>query len=313
MTLNSRGCRLGRVLAIFVLTVALMGGCAGQASEPIARLPREVGGWVRARPVASYDRRTLYDYIDGAAEVYLAYGFERVLSCRYHKAGQPPIVVDIFQMRDSKEAFGVFSFERVDEEAGIGQGSEAGPSLIRFWKGRYFVAVSSPSSPPAPLHVLKQVASSVADAIEEVGEPPDLVSVLPPKNLRRDRTVYFHTHSSLKYHYFISEENILQLGLETEAVLALYGSRRKDGTGPTRLLVIRYPDSARAAQALHSFLAAYLPEADAGRAARTRDGCWCAASRHGRYVAVVFEAPTRGVGVYLLDSVKKRLARREEE
>ncbi|NIO16415.1 MAG: hypothetical protein GTN70_05380, partial [Deltaproteobacteria bacterium] len=58
------------------------------------------------------------------------------------------------------------------------------------------------------------------------------------------------------YHYYLSDENILELGPHTDAVLAAY---RRDGKG-ARLLLVVYPDGQAAARAHASFLRHYLPE-----------------------------------------------------
>ncbi len=81
-----------------------------------------------------YNSKTLFDYIDGAAELYLAYGFQGLNVRKFEKSGQPPITVELYEMASSEDAYGLFSFERQDEAVGIGQGSEFGGGLLRFGK-----------------------------------------------------------------------------------------------------------------------------------------------------------------------------------
>jgi len=57
---------------------------------------------------------------------------------KYAKKDEPPIVFDLFEMDSPEGAFGAFTFEREDDEAGIGQGSEYGGGLLRFWRGGSF-------------------------------------------------------------------------------------------------------------------------------------------------------------------------------
>ena len=71
--------------------------------------PLEADGWKWDRKVASFKGESLYDYIDGAAEVYLAYNYRRVSVRRYVKPNQPDIIADVYQMGSSEDAFGVFS------------------------------------------------------------------------------------------------------------------------------------------------------------------------------------------------------------
>ncbi|NIR14590.1 MAG: hypothetical protein GWN86_11875, partial [Desulfobacterales bacterium] len=61
-------------------------------------IPTEINGWVTHPEVRQYDRRTLFKYIDGGAELYLAYRFRRVYVHTYTKAGEPDIIMDIYDM-----------------------------------------------------------------------------------------------------------------------------------------------------------------------------------------------------------------------
>jgi hypothetical protein len=117
--------------------------------------PQQVRDW-KASADAVYDRKTLYDYMDGGAEVYLAYDFREVFVRKYADPGGNELALDIYDMGSPAEAFGMFSFDRQDPDAGIGQGSEYGPGLLRFWRGRYFVSVTvSGNEDKAELAVLE--------------------------------------------------------------------------------------------------------------------------------------------------------------
>ena len=65
---------------------------ASQQEEVV--LPATVEGWTRDGHEAHYDARTVFDYIDGAGELFLAYGFEQVAVRRFEKAGQPPLTLE---------------------------------------------------------------------------------------------------------------------------------------------------------------------------------------------------------------------------
>jgi len=77
-----------------------------------ALLPGAVGDWRVTEPDQTYDRENLYTYIDGGAELYLSYGFKKVVNRKYSNPGQPRIVLDLFDMGTSQNAFGVFAHSR---------------------------------------------------------------------------------------------------------------------------------------------------------------------------------------------------------
>ena len=73
-------------------------------------LPDQIGDWARQDAPERYDRETIFDYIDGAGEVYRSYGFSNVFIARYARAGTPEISLELFDMGTSEDAYGVFSY-----------------------------------------------------------------------------------------------------------------------------------------------------------------------------------------------------------
>jgi len=56
---------------------------AGSLEELQKVLPENVRNWAKAEQDQFYDGQTIFDYIDGAGEVYRAYNMQRCLSRRY--------------------------------------------------------------------------------------------------------------------------------------------------------------------------------------------------------------------------------------
>jgi hypothetical protein len=132
---------IARALTAVVIP-AVLSLAGGVVKDFGPKIPRQILDWKAPGKDAIYDRKTLYDYMDGGAEVYLAFDFREVFVRKYIDAGENEIVLDIYDMGSPAEAFGMFSCDRQDPEAGLGQGSEYGPGLLRFWRGRYFVSIT---------------------------------------------------------------------------------------------------------------------------------------------------------------------------
>jgi hypothetical protein len=249
--------------------------------------PPEAAGWKWDREVVTFNGESLYHYIDGAAEVYLAYNFQKVTARRYVKVDQPDIVAEVYRMGSSEDAFGVFSLEQQDPEAGIGQGSEFGGSLLRFWKGRYFATVLGSGTGKELEEAVLSLGRELAKGIQETGDPPRLLRYLPesPKPAT-DRICFVRSHVLLNRCFFISHQNILRLANDVQALLVRYPQKEKK----LCVLLIRYPTAARARSALAGFRSAYLPEAGPGGAVRTEDGAWTKAERFNIFMVIVFGA-----------------------
>ena len=162
--------------------------------------------------------------MNGAAELYLAYGFQNLKVRRFEKPNQPPITLELYDMTSSENAYGVFSFERQDEPVGIGQGSEFGGGLLRFWKGKYFVSIYADGGGVEVESAILTMGRTTADLIKEMGPEPKLVDIIPGKDLGLvDKSIrYLRSHILLNQRFFIAHQNILNLSPRTEAVLAQY-------------------------------------------------------------------------------------------
>ena len=283
------------ILLSLAVSIASADAASGQGSVV---LPSAVEGWIWDGQEVHYDARTVFDYIDGAGEMFLAYGFEQLTVRRFEKADQPPLTVECYRMASAEAAFGVFSFERQDEGIGIGQGSEQGGGLLRFWKGRYFISIFADGEGAEAESAILQLGRLTAAAIQEEGEPPRTIGLIPGKDagLVETSVRYLTSHILLNQRLFIARDNVLGVTRETGAVLAQYGQ----GAAAAHLLVVRYPTATAAGAAYGRFMAAYLPAAAGRDRAQTNDGRWTIARQRQAVLAVVIGAPSEAVGEALL-------------
>lgn len=213
---------------------------------PAASIPREVAGWRLDGEVQVFDTETIYDYIDGHAEVYLAYGMQRCLSWRYvGPEGEPAIVLDLFELASPADAYGVFTHDRDGSDVEIGQGALLRPGWLSFWKGSWFGSVFAEGESERAAEAMLAIASEAAAAIDEEGAVPDLVGELPADGLDPRSVRFFHTQEILNSVVYLGFDNVLGLGPEVDAVAGRY--QREGGEG--WLLLVDYPDADRAATA----------------------------------------------------------------
>ena len=277
-------------------------------SQPTASGPRLLASYI---PVSTgpwlseadqvFDAGTIFDYIDGAGEVYRSYNMRHLVARRFHKDGRPDIVVDAFDMGSAADAFGVFTHDLDGADAAIGQGSTYKAGLLSFWKDRYFLSVYAEEETAETKRQLLELGRTIAAAIPGAGEKPGLLKLLPEEGLEAGRVRFFHNHSVLNYHYFVAADDILRLAQTADAVLADY----RESGGRSRLLVVSYADPTAAAKAGASFAGAYMPDARQGAGMSTGNRKWTAFRVRGRFVAVVFDAASEEGARARLDAVER--------
>ncbi len=251
-------------------------------------LPAEIGGWVSSED-QTYDRDNLFDYINGGAELYLSYDFDRMASRTYVRSNQPDIVVDVFDMKHSRNAFGVFSHARETIEDSFGQGSQYTEGLLMFWKDRYFVSILASPETPEAREFIHDIARRIEASIEETGPLPVILELVPPDGLIEESVRFFFHYVWLNSHYYIADENILLIDEDTEAVLAAYPREE----GRVFLVLVSYREEGKAQAARDSFFRNYLPDSSRDSAVQIEDGSWTGCRLDRDLLVAVFNAPSR--------------------
>lgn len=266
--------------------------------------PTKMGSFQSEGKDEFYNRKTIYRYIDGTAEIYLSYGFKQLMVRRYGKTGSPSLLLEAFDMGSSEEAYGIFTYETEEKEVSIGQGSSYGSGLLRFWKERFFFNLYPDQGGSNIEKDILELGKAIADSIKQKGQKPRMVYSLPQEGLI-DRSIrYFHHPHILNHHYFLSHENILRLEKRTNALLSTYSSQQNE---KTFLLMIQYPSPSLARKGFRSFIQGYMPEASSLNKIKTENGKWTAAQLDRNYVIIIFDAKSSEKAENLIQTTQKNL------
>jgi hypothetical protein len=294
--------------------MAVASGTSADPQNLAGLLPAEIQGFRIGGRDRVYNFDTLFQLIDGGAEVYRALNVRTVLNRRYVREGAPGIIVDVFDMGSSQDAFGAYHHDmREEKDARVGQESEYAAGALQFWKDRYFVSVVALDETEDSTRAVLALGKAIAAAIPRKGAVPKLVEWLPSTGLIRAQVHYFHDWVSLNRRYMLAEENLLELDRSTEGVLARYrcGSKPAEGTRSQSLVLvlIDYPSRRSAEQAHRRFLDKYLSGADQHGVARTENNLWAGSRQVGTLFVGVFDAPTKAEVLRLMGEVSQAQGR----
>jgi hypothetical protein len=212
------------------------------SAEVTMNLPQTVDGWTMSEKPRKILADGIFDYMDGAGEMYLAYRFKHLDVYEYASPGEDRLFVELYWMESSDDAFGLHSGDWAGTPTDLGQpkvadentaawpGARAlyGSGLLRIWSGDLYVRIlafrETPKSKAAVMSLGRLVVAGRATPA-----PPRLLAALPPTSnagfkLRPDRVCFLRSYLVLNSAYFLSTENILDLGLSTEAVTTTYSS-----------------------------------------------------------------------------------------
>jgi len=182
-----RGRILLPVLAILVLVITSCGTQQEPAtmSGVAAYLPAQLGetGITRTDDVRLFVGDSLYEYIDGGAEVYHQYGFVEVATAQY-RLGDDEFIADIYRFADSDNAYGMFSTLRPDEfdTAPFGAGGFADGPTVVFVKGKFIVNLIGYDASPTMVSAVQAAAVELNNILPGTTDLPSMFSNFPADN-----------------------------------------------------------------------------------------------------------------------------------
>lgn len=273
-----------------------------QLSESTMKLPDSINGWYQSDELILHTPETLYDYINGGAELYISYGMKEAFSQLYMHQDHE-IRVEIFDMGSSKNAFGVFSHTRTVDENEYGQGSQYFTGALMFWKGKYFISIVSNDENELIKQTIHKMALALDEKIQETGPLPEIIRLLPEHGLKKDGYCYFHHYIWLNAFYYIANDNFLNINTQTDAILAKYGSE----DDRHYLLIVQYPSEDAASQSGKQFFTKFLPDHTNAGIEKLEDGSWAGGKVEGSFFIAVFNSPSCKIVNQLLNSVISKI------
>ena len=276
-------------------------------------LPRSLDGWKKSETTEMYNRKNLFDYINGGAELYLAYDFQQLVVQGYKSQQRDSlkensITVEIWQTNSSADAYGIFSFDQEGEEVTIGQSGIYSDGLLIFWKDNFFVRILGVGKDLK--EIILKLGSGIDKKIEQQGRLPQLVSQIPSDSLIPGSLHFFHKQIILNNLYFLSDQNILSLNEQTNCALAEF----RLGKTTLKLLVVQYPDTVKAQETQENLKKIYL-ESKSGakdRIFEAREKKLLGMDLQDNYLILVFEGEDKNSILWLLNSAKSLLSEKEQ-
>ncbi len=296
------------------------------------KLPKNIGVWTRPDSPRTINASNIFDYMDGAGELYLAYRFNKLGVYKYKAGGREYIEAEIYFMETSDDAFGLLSHDwdgnPVDMKSSLLKDAKASRSpfsralysggLLRIWSGSLYARIMASRETPESKKAVLSLGRVIAEH-DTLPDEPRLLHVLSDEipdgwKLQRNQLRYFRTHQVLNTFYYLSLENILDLDLSAEAVTATYEKRGDDKSKQAaRLIFVKYSTPEKASRGLDLFRKSYMPDKDS-MAAKTvtneepvlfqKDGSWVGYRIKRECLALVLKCPDEKSARALIDGIR---------
>lgn len=163
-----------------------------------------------------YVRDNLWDFIDGAADAYLALGFVDLHIAEYKK-GKNVIKVEIYRHSDPIMTFGIYASERSPSFRFMDIGAQGyfTDGAINFFKGDYYVKLRTYSKNGKIIQAEESLADDIANMLEGKSEMPPALSMFPSEGRKINEETFIN-------------ENVLGHSFLNHAFKAQYGNGSAD-------------------------------------------------------------------------------------
>ena len=285
-------CGLLAVVSLHAQSSAFRGRAAAVGTSPTAQSPlssflREpLPGKAAAQGSANvYNQGSLYQYIDGGADLYLLYDFKALLHQDF-KSGAADLTADIYEMNKPEDAFGIYASERSPSYKFIAIGAEGywGKGVVNFFEDHYYIKLSGSGANVDAL--LDQFARVLSTRIGGTRTLPALLAKFPRE------------HRVLHSEQYVKKDPLGHAFLAPAYVVS-YGQGKQESK-----LVVSVASDAQGAKARIDQLAAHFkqsgelspaPELGEGgmRAKNSFEGTVIART-HGRYLIALFNPAENG-------------------
>ncbi len=235
------------VLCVFLFPAAAPAG----ETAGMAGLFPDLDGWTRDGEPESYFPESLFEYINGGADVYLSYDFEEVATLSYDGEEKSSLTIDIYRHSDLRNAFGIYSQEKslTADFVSIGTEGYHDAGVLNFFHGPYYVKIMGFYLGDDDKPLLTTIAREIAAKLG--GDPsfPEALACFPEEGrvphseryLARDVLGYGFLHAAYTADYESDGSDhrlyIFEAGDEADAKKMLGAYFELSGKKPTELII----------------------------------------------------------------------------
>jgi len=175
----------------------------------------EINNWQRYLEFQEYKGEDLFFYINGGAEIYQEFGFERIIVQDYQNPNGRSASLEVYKMSSPASAYGMYTFKSSGkgQELNVGHGCKLQDYYLNFWKGQYLVTITGFDAEIETIEGLKSIAIAVDKKLrtQTDAKMPVTYSRLPQEDLDMQSVKYFKGNLGLVNSYPFANTDIFKI------------------------------------------------------------------------------------------------------
>jgi len=165
----------------------------------------EMIGWRQDGKTQVFSPKTLYEYINGAADLYLSYEFQDLQVAEYKGEKKTGVTVEVYRHKDPIQAFGIYSQERLANARFLDIGAQGyqEPNVLNFVAGPYYVKINGYSTGTEDERIMLAFGRKMGETLGGKSSLPQILSSFPREGMKKN-TEKFISKNFLGYSYLHS-------------------------------------------------------------------------------------------------------------
>ena len=180
-------CLVSRLLLVYLILGGIGTLWASNSDWKAFAFP-EVTGWRQSGEIQTFTPKTLFEYINGAADLYLAYDFQELKVAEYSNERKASVILEVYRHKTPIHAFGIYSQERLSDANFLDIGVQAyiENNVLNFLNGSYYVKINSYNTGAEDQEILIAFARKVSETLGERGTLPSILSSFPVEGKKKN-------------------------------------------------------------------------------------------------------------------------------
>jgi hypothetical protein len=180
-------------LKIYFISFFILSSASIHSKDNGMNLPKSVLGWTRPDQPKEVNGKTIFDYMDGAGELYVGYRFDHLEAYTYQSSHSEEILVELYHMKSSDDAFGLLSLDwtgvpielsdaaipKTDAPIAPAKRFLYGAGLLRIWSDDVFARIMADRETPESKEAVMTLGRMIVSGRKNT-EPPAFLNALPP-------------------------------------------------------------------------------------------------------------------------------------
>ena len=196
-----------------VLGIIIFWWASGLGAKEDLKFP-EIAGWKQSGEIQTFTPKTLFEYINGAADLYIMYDFQELKVGEYQNEKKASVTVEVYEHKTPTHAFGIYSQERLPNANFIDVGAQGyiENNVLNFLTGPCYVKMTSYNAGAEDREILLTFAKKMSENLGAKGTLPGILFSFPEdgekknseKFINKNFLGYSFLHSAFTADYDLS-------------------------------------------------------------------------------------------------------------